>query len=343
MSLPKRKGLLQKLGFKHHEYWSWWLLVIPIWPLWIWYGLRLRCATWFTVVNPGMEDSGFLGESKIKILDDIPDAYKPKTLFVPKLSNLTLVSEQLIQQQFTFPLIAKPDIGGRGRKVLILDSLANLQAYHHDMDEDYMLQNLIPYPIELGVFYIRIPDQEKGFVTSVAQKGFLQVQGDGQHTILQLMTKDYRASLQIDRLQKSLDLQRIPQLDEIVLLEPIGNHCRGTSFLDANHLINHQLHETFDQIAKQIPGFYYGRFDLKVKSFEDLYQGQHIQIMELNGLTADAAHIFDPNSRLRDAYSTQIKHCKLSFQIAKQHLQQGIKPTPLLELIKKSLGYFQTA
>lgn len=343
MSLPTRKGLLQKLGFRHHEYWSWWLLVIPIWPLWLWYAIRLRCPTWFTVVNPGMEDSGFLGESKIKILEDIPDAYKPNTLFIPKISNLTLVSQQLIQQQLKFPLIAKPDIGGRGRKVLILQSINDLQTYHHDIDEDYMLQELIPYTIELGVFYIRIPDQEKGYVTSVAQKGFLQVQGDGQHTIRQLMTKDYRASLQIERLQKSINLHSIPQLDEIVLLEPIGNHCRGTSFLNANHLINNQLHEVFDNIAKQIPDFYYGRFDLKVKSLDDLYQGQHIQIMELNGLTADAAHIFDPNSRLRDAYYTQIKHCKLSFQIAKQHLKQGVKPTPLFELIKKSMGYFQTA
>jgi hypothetical protein len=58
------------LGIKHHEYWPWWLLVAcPYGPCGLGYMLRTRNLTWFTAVNPGMEDSGFLGESKIKILE----------------------------------------------------------------------------------------------------------------------------------------------------------------------------------------------------------------------------------------------------------------------------------
>ena len=102
-----RKGLLQYLGIKHHEYWSWWLLVIPIWPLWIWYAIRLRCATWFTVVNPGMEDSGFLGESKIKILDSIPQDYKPNTIFIKLGTEFNSVKNKVESAGQTFPLICK--------------------------------------------------------------------------------------------------------------------------------------------------------------------------------------------------------------------------------------------
>ena len=332
---------MQYIGIKHHEYWSWWLLVIPIWPLWLWYGLRLRCATWFTVVNPGMEDSGFLGESKIKILDSIPNAYKPQTVFVQYETAFEAVLHSVKDSNLQFPLICKPDIGGRGRKVEIIKSIEDLEKYHSEIEESYMIQAIIPYELELGIFYVRLPNEDKGRITSIAIKGFLKVMGDGSSSIKQLMLNDYRASLQIERLSKQMNLERIPNSNEYILLEPIGNHCRGTSFINGNHLINETLNEVFDEISKQIEGFYYGRFDLKVKSLEDLFKGDTIQIMELNGLTSDAAHIFDPYFRLRDAYATQIKQCKISYQIARQNLKAGFKPTPLFELIKKSLGYLK--
>jgi len=341
LSNPTRKGILQYIGVKHHEYWSWWLLVIPIWPLWIWYGIKLRCATWFTAVNPGMEDSGFVGESKIRILDSIPDEYIPLTYFVPMKTSFENVVQGMKHIGLEFPVICKPDIGGRGRKVEIIQTFEQLEQYHHDVNEDYMVQAIIPYEHELGIFYVRIPCEKKGRITSIAIKGFLQVIGDGVQTIRELMTNDYRASLQIDRLEKSLDLDKIPEKDEVVLLEPIGNHCRGTSFINGNHLINQKLNEVFDTVSSQIPGFYYGRYDLRVKSLNDLYDGKNIQIMELNGLTADAAHIFDPSYRLRDAYKTQVKQCRLSYSIAKHNLKNGVVPTPLRELISKTWSYFR--
>lgn len=326
-----RKGFLQHFGIKHHEYWSWWLLVIPVWPMWIWYMLRTGKITWFTAVNPGMEDSGFMGESKIKILNSIPSKYLPKTIFFNH-KNYFDKGKLFIP----FPIIAKPDIGGRGRKVEILNSLHELEKYHKEIAEDYMIQEIISHPIELGVFYIRIPNEEKGKVVSIAEKGFLKVKGNGHQTIKELMQKDYRASLQIDRLNKHINLESIPNLNEEILLEPIGNHCRGTSFINRNDLINEKLNAVFDTIAKEINGFYYGRFDLKVTSWEDLYEGKNISILELNGLTADAAHIFDPQYRLRDAYFTQVKNCISAFKIAKHNLAKGTKTTSVKELYLKS-------
>ena len=335
----KRKGILQQLGLPHHEYWTWWLLVIPVWPLWIWYALKLRCSTWFTAVNPGMEDSGFLGESKWKILSSIPEAYKPLSIFIT-VSEQINIEDAFKKSQLTFPVICKPDIGGRGRKVECIHDMNALIKYHEFMTEDYMVQNLIPYEMELGIFYVRLPNETKGKITSIAAKEFLKVKGDGKSSIKILMQQSHRASLQIERLRQQIDLNKILPLHEEVILEPIGNHCRGTAFIDYGHLINDKLNEVFDNLSKQIEGFNYGRFDLKVRSIEDLYLGKTIQIMELNGLTADAAHIFDPSSRLRDAYATQIKQCKLSYNIAKQHLKNNVRPTPLFEIIKKSYHYF---
>ena len=53
-------------------------------------------------------------------------------------------------------------------------------------------------------------------------------------------------------------------------------------FINSNHLITPALSASFDRISKQIDGFYFGRFDLRVKTIEDLEAG-NIQILELNG------------------------------------------------------------
>lgn len=328
-----RKGLLQYLGIKHHEYWPWWMLVAPIWPLWAWFMLRTRNLTWFTAVNPGMEDSGFLGESKIKILDSIAEQYKPKTIFIE-------VGQELPDKILDFPFIAKPDIGGRGRKIRIITTQAAFEAYHQEVGEDYMIQTIIPYDVEFGVFYIRMPWQSKGEIVSLSQKEFLHVKGDGKSTLKELMQLDYRSVQQIERLETYQDLSVILPEGKTQLLEPIGNHCRGTIFRDKGDLISTTLCEVFDNISQQIDGFYYGRFDLRTKSFEDMLAGKHIYILELNGLTSDAAHIFDPNARLRDAMRVQISNCIKSYKIARYNLKQGAKTTPIKELYRKSVKGF---
>ncbi len=95
MNKRRSKGILQRIGIPHHEYWPWWMLVIPVWPLWIWYGLRLRCLTWFTTVNPGIEDGGFMGESKKSIQDIIPADLQPKTYYVSESNPFEKVRSQI--------------------------------------------------------------------------------------------------------------------------------------------------------------------------------------------------------------------------------------------------------
>ena len=70
---------------------------------------------------------------------------------------------------------------------------------------------------------------------------------------------------------------------EVKHLVVIGNHARGTTFLNANHLITPQLIDVFDAISKQVEGYNFGRYDIRVPSLEDLYAGRNIKILELNG------------------------------------------------------------
>ena len=76
------------------------------------------------------------------------------------------------------------------------------------------------------------------------------------------MLNSDRARLQIKRLEESsIDINRVPKSNQVIQLEPIGNHVRGTTFNDGNHLITKELVELFDKISLAIKGFYYGRFD----------------------------------------------------------------------------------
>ena len=127
---------------------------------------------------------------------------------------------------------------------------------------------------------------------------------------------------------------------ETRILEPIGNHCRGTKFKNANYLINEQLHEVFNAIALPIEGFFYGRFDMKVRSVEDLYLGQHIKIMELNGVSSEPGHIYDPSSTLLQAYRDLTWHWKLVADIAKENRDLGIPTAPFSVLYKETVGHF---
>ena len=91
-------------------------------------------------------------------------------------------------------VIIKPDIGFRGLLVKKLNSDADLATYieKHSFI-DLILQEYIDLPNECGIFYTRLPNAEKGKISSITLKKFLAVEGDGSSTILELIRKDKRA------------------------------------------------------------------------------------------------------------------------------------------------------
>jgi hypothetical protein len=94
-------------------------------------------------------------------------------------------------------------------------------------------------------------------------------------------------------------------------------------FLDGNDLIDKSLTEVFDRISKPIDGFYYGRFDLKCQSTEDLKAGRNIKILELNGVGAEPAHIYQPGFSLWKAWQVLFSHWKVMFEISRKNNELG--------------------
>ena len=102
---------------------------------------------------------------------------------------------------------------------------------------------------------------------------------------------------------------------EEYILSPYGNHARGAMFLDDSHLADEQLREVMDQVCRQIPGFYFGRLDIRFKSWEDLKAGRHFSIIEVNGAGSEPTHIYDPSHSLFFAWKEIIRHWVLLYKI----------------------------
>src|SRR5690606_16022218 len=129
----------------------------------------------------------------------------------------------------------------------------------------FIIQELIDLPFEFGVFYRRYPNEPSGIVTSIVMKEMLTIYGDGHSTFEELIMANERARLQWHALKEKYRdrLNTVLRNGEVVELVSIGNHCLGTKFLDGSHLITDELCSSFDRISRQIPDFYFGRYDLR--------------------------------------------------------------------------------
>ncbi|MFT4739017.1 MAG: hypothetical protein ACI8QD_000842 [Cyclobacteriaceae bacterium] len=307
------------------EYWPFSLLYLPIYGYYLFLILRHRSLFFFTSANPTIDFGGMLGERKSEIYDLIPAALAPKTLLFSTGTKAKDVLLQLEEHRISLPIIVKPNIGERGWMVEKIDTLNELHKYLSKVKVEFLVQEYIDYSIELGLFYVHIPGTSQGKITSLTGKGFLSVTGDGKHTIDHLTRQLPRALISFDFSSlKYLEIKdSIPALGENVVLESIGNHSRGTTFINLAEEIDQQLQEVIHNAASKIDGFYFGRLDIRCQSLDDIKKNQHWKIIELNGAGAEPSHIYDPSYSLLAAYRDIIYHLNLLSRVARHNHLQG--------------------
>ncbi len=318
-----------------YEFWPFWLFYLPMYFYGLYLAMRAGSPTYFTAVNPGMKYGGAFDMLKYDVLAQIDPEYTPAGIRIRNDISAEDLTAELKKAGLVFPLVAKPDIGERGKGVELVEDLPALQSYLDWQKGNIILQEYISWPVELGVLYYKYPDGSGEEVSSVLIREFLKVRGDGQTTLRGLMKKKDRAHLSWKYLrgkhQERLE-EVIPEGEEIVL-EPIGNHSRGTCFRDGKRLINDQMLGVLSGIAANIPGFDYGRFDIKLKDLEDLYRGKNIRILELNGVNSEPAHIYDPGYCLLHAYRDIARHMKIIYRISMMNHREGIPYAPVSKFI----------
>jgi hypothetical protein len=266
-----------------------------------------------------MRNGGFFMISKKEIYDLIPQKYYPNTIIVKE--NMPIKNFAGIQ----YPCIAKPDMGLRGLSVKKINNFDELECYQKRANFDFLIQDLIPFEKEVGIFYIRFPHEKEGKITGIVSKEFLTVTGDGKSTIEDLLKQNPRFELQLKTLKKELgaDIEKVLQNGEKLKLVPYGNHARGAKFIDISHKISDKLTKMMNDMCLQIPHFYYGRLDIMYESFEDLEAGKKFSIVELNGAMSEPTHIYDPKHSLFFAWKTLAKHITAMYKISIANHKNG--------------------
>jgi hypothetical protein len=320
------------------EFWPGWLFYTPVVLHWLALGLRYRSFTLPTAANPTIEMGGLCGESKLAILRQVqgePAAWLARSTGVTTHAwdvrqDMAAAGQVMEALGLDFPLVAKPDVGCNGTGVRLVEDDAALFRYLREFPREtgVLLQEYLPQENEAGLFYIRHPDEPRGRITSVTLKYAPYVVGDGRSTLRRLILGDPRAGrvphLYLPRLERRL--AEVPPQGERIRLVFVGNHCKGSIFRDGAGLVTPALTERMDQLARALPGFHFGRIDLRFDSLAALARGEGFRIMEINGVGSEATHIWDAATRLGDAWRTQFFHYGEAFRIAAANRARGCPP-----------------
>ncbi len=323
------------------EFWPSWLYYIPIIVWLIWLSLKYRSLTAFTAANSALEAGGVVGEKKHRPLLAL-QTHAPDLVAELKLLNADSERESAAMsfaEIHDYPVVLKPNIGQRGRGVMIAKNADDIAAYLGKFAGDVIVQRYARGQ-EFGVFIVRKPEkhgvQPKVEILSIVHKTFPTVTGDGVQSLRDLILKDPRARLIANLLFQrwARELDTVPERESVVQLVEIGAHCRGSLFLNANHLISEALIDSLTRLSDAVPGYTFGRMDLRVPSQEDFVAGKNLKIIEMNGVTAESAHIYHPGTSLWSGYRDMFKQWALAYELGSAYAQQGVATTSLPQLYR---------
>jgi len=329
--------------WRHLTRWEFWplaVLYVPIAAYVLWLAVRHRSLTLPTAANPAIPGGGFAGESKIAILRALaagsPDASLRATLIPGRRAlaeRLRAAEEFLDAARLAYPVVLKPDVAERGTGVAFARGPADLAAALAASDADLILQEHAP-GLEFGIFYVRHPDEPRGRIVSITEKVLPVVCGDGRRTLEELILDDERAVCMARTHLARFAARRdeVPAAGETITLVEVGTHSRGAVFKDGAFAWTPALEEAIDVISRRYAGFHFGRYDVRAARVSDLRAGRGFKIVELNGLTAEATHVYHPGSALRDAYRVLFEQWRIAFAIGRANRARGHAPASLREL-----------
>ncbi len=320
------------------EFWPPWLFYSPVVAYVLWLAAKHRCLTLFTAANPAMPAGGFVDESKSDILRALLRGGAPVARFelvsatLDPAGRLAVALAFLHRENLPFPIVVKPDVGERGRGVSVVRDRAGLAARLAEMPGDAIVQEHVP-GVEFGVFYARLPGEARGRIFSITQKRFPQVVADGSRSVERLILDDPRgvcmARFHLERLADRLD--EVPPRGEAIPLAEIGNHCKGALFLDGGEHATAALARAVDDASRGVPGFYFGRFDVRAPSVEAFRAGC-FTILELNGVSSESTDIYDPRNGLFAAWRKLRAQWRLAYDIGERNRSRGFAVTPFRTL-----------
>lgn len=329
-----------------YEFWPRRVFYAPMVPWLAYLAARYGGLGALTAANPGITNSGLVGESKADLLARAPRDLLPDFALVRSgtpADRALALADGMARAGLSWPVIFKPDVGERGYGVRLLRTRDQALAYLAQHPGDVIVQRYCPEPTEAGVFYLRRPGAPRGEIFSVTLKRFPVVTGDGRRTLAQLVDDHPRL-----RLQRAVFMARlgaaardVPDRGEPRRMAVAGNHCQGTLFVDGQHLAGPGLLAQCERIARAVGGLYVARFDIRAPGENALRQGEGLRLIEINGVAAESTNIYDPSWRLLRAYRTLRAQWEAAYQIgAANRRDRGAVPWSVGRIARAVRSHF---
>jgi hypothetical protein len=198
------------------------------------------------------------------------------------------------------------------------------------------MQEYLPQEHEAGIFYVRDPNTGRGRVIGLALRDFPRVIGDGRRTITDLIRADPRASRLMRSAQHDCRFtgSDVPAAGKVVRLATIGSTRVGGVYRDGGACITPQLTSAIDAIARDMPSFHFGRFDVRFNTVQELSAGVGFRIMEINGAGSEAIEAWDPGTGVIAGFGIIFAKQRMLFAIGARQRDAGVRPMGLVALAR---------
>ena len=110
--------------------------------------------------------------------------------------------------------------------------------------------------------------------------------------------------------------------------------CPAHSPRDGGAFATPKLLAAIDAIARDMPRFHFGRFDVRFDDLRALAQGRGFSIMEINGAGSEAIQAWDPDIGLVKGLCMVFEKQRILFAIGHAMRRQGVQPMGLLALAR---------
>jgi hypothetical protein len=333
------------------EFWPAWAMYAPVVLQWFYLALRYRSLTLPFIANPRLTLAGMVGVGKSELMSQAKGYALASILpwvriVVDSRSPEAIAADALVTAEAAdigLPFVCKPDIGCRGSGVKLIHSLSELTdaISRYPAGAALLCQRLSRFEPEVGIFYTREVQQNSliepsGVITGLTFKTSPSVVGDGMRTVGALISADARAKTLLHLYQPRFATRWHDVLPEGERLRLVfsASHCRGAVFTDARAHITPTLTHAVDRIMRDLPDFHYGRLDVKFRDLTALESGSELEIVEINGASAESIHIWDRRAGLLEAWRTLMWQYRTLFQFGAAQRSKGFRTPGLAKLYR---------
>lgn len=320
------------------EYWPPLFVFPPVVLHQIWTALVHRTPLVFSACNRGIPYGGLFGESKGDILDLFPASSRDGVFVAPyerlrRADPLETRLERVRSFLSAGRAVLKPDQGERGAGVVVVKDEQSARDWLVACPYDAIVQEFVA-GVEFGVAWCRNPKTGLGEIHSIAHKVLPTVVGDGVRCLEDLILAGERtvamAGLHLEA--QASRLEWVPAAGEVVSLGDLGTHARGATFFDARDLTSPELHQAFEEFLRDVPGVDFGRFDVRARDKDALRAGRGIAVLEFNGVTGEAAHVYQPGYPWHRGVLDMIAHLRRASRIGAHNRRSGHAPATFGQL-----------